>query len=56
MNRIALTFTGVPQRYAFAIAVSACGFALTLIISRAIHHPIFQLAVVAVVFSAWYAA
>jgi light-regulated signal transduction histidine kinase (bacteriophytochrome) len=54
MSPIALTFTSPLQRYAFAIAVSACGFALTLIISRAVQHPIFQIAVVAVVFSAWY--
>ena len=53
MNRIALTFTGT-MRYAFAVSVTAVGFALTLIISRAIDHPIFQIAVVAVVFSAWY--
>jgi light-regulated signal transduction histidine kinase (bacteriophytochrome) len=54
MSRIALTFTGTIQRYAFAVSMTACGFALTLVISRAIHHPIFQIAVVAVVFSAWY--
>jgi K+-sensing histidine kinase KdpD len=54
MSRIALTFTSSLQRYAFGAAVTACGFALTLIIARAIHHPIFQLAVLAVVFSAWY--
>ena len=53
MSGIALTFTTSLQRYAFAVAVSACGFALTLVISHAVHHPIFQLAVVAVVFSAW---
>jgi K+-sensing histidine kinase KdpD len=54
MSSIALTFTSSFQRYAFAVVVTACGFALTLVIARAIHHPIFQLAVVAVVFSAWY--
>ena len=54
MSRIALTFTNTIQRYAFSVAVTACGFALTLIIAHAVQRPIFQLAVVAVVFSAWY--
>jgi len=41
------------RHYAFAVAVTALAFLLTLWIASEVGHPIYQLAVVAVVLSAW---